>query len=111
MVPLPFTPQELKALILLSATGLAGVTIPLVIRTPPIGHGLTGQVAAPTVVNLNTASAEELAALRGIGPALAARMVEERRQHGLFLRVGDLTRVKGVSPTLVARLKSQLAVE
>ena len=106
MLPLPFTRQELQALVVLGATGLAGITIPLIARTPP-----TVQAAAPVIVNLNTASAEALAVLRGIGPALAQRIVVERQQHGQFLRAEDLTRVKGVTPALIARLRSQLRVE
>ena len=106
-MPLPFTRQELKALVILGVTGLVGVTVPLVLRAAPT----TPAATVPTVVNLNTASADELAALRGIGPATAQRIVAERRQHGQFLRTEDLTRVKGLSPALIARLKSQLRVE
>jgi len=102
---LPFTHQELRALLLLGATGLAGVTVPLVTRAAPPPQ-------APAVtVRLNAASAEELATLQGIGPALARRIVEERQRHGRFLRVEDLSRVKGLTPTRIARLKAHLRLE
>ena len=106
MLPLPFTRQELRALVVLGATGLVGITASLVARVAP-----PPPASAAVAVNVNAASAEELAALRGIGPALARRIVEDRQQHGRFLRVEDVGRVKGLSPNVVAELKSRLAVE
>jgi competence protein ComEA len=46
-------------------------------------------------IDLNTAGVEELQTLPGIGPALARRIVEHRREHGPFRRVEDLLEVKG----------------
>ncbi len=106
MLPLPFTRQELRALLVLGATGLVGITALFVTRVAP-----PAQLSAVVAVNLNVASAEELAALRGIGPALARRIVEDREAHGRFLRVEDVGRVKGLSPKVVAELKSRLTVE
>ncbi|HMV49678.1 MAG TPA: helix-hairpin-helix domain-containing protein [Blastocatellia bacterium] len=48
-------------------------------------------------VNLNTASAEELQKLPGIGPKLAARIIEHRQKHGPFKRPQDLIIVRGLS--------------
>lgn len=47
-------------------------------------------------VNINTASAQQLEALPGIGPALAARIVSHRESHGLFSSAEDLTSVSGI---------------
>lgn len=105
MMPLPFTRQELKALVVIGATGLAGVTVPLVTRLVP-----PAATASPTI-NLNTASAAELEALPGIGPVTAQRIVEHRRLHGRFLRVEDLSRVKGISHTSIPRIKSRVRLE
>ena len=46
-------------------------------------------------VNLNTATAEELGTLPGIGPALAGRIVEFRSAYGLFRDLRDVLRVQG----------------
>ena len=102
---LPFTKQELKALVVLGATGLVGLTALLLTRAAP------PPVAPAALVNLNTASAEALAALPGIGPVTAQRIVEDRRRHGRFLRVDDVARVKGISPNAIPRLRPKAAVE
>lgn len=108
-MPLPFTRQELKALVVLGATGFVGLTALLVTRlAPPLDFARDRP--APRV-NLNTASAETLAALPGIGPVTARRIIADRQQHGRYLRVEDLTRVKGISPKSTPRLKIQATVE
>ncbi len=55
-------------------------------------------------ININTASAEELERLPGIGPALASRIVEHRRKHGRFKRPQDIIIVRGVSAKLYRRI-------
>jgi competence protein ComEA len=52
----------------------------------------------------------ELDALPGIGPVLAARIVEHRRAHGPFRRVEELRAVRGVGPRLFERLHGRLRV-
>jgi competence protein ComEA len=49
-------------------------------------------------LNLNTADAEALETVAGIGPTLAARIVAYRLAHGRFRSVEDLARVPGVGP-------------
>lgn len=55
----------------------------------------------PTVVNVNTAGEEELCALKGIGPALAKRIVEYRKKRGPFRTPNDLQRVRGIGPVVL----------
>jgi competence protein ComEA len=63
------------------------------------------------VVNVNTASAEELAMLPGVGQARARAIVELRQQRGGFKRVEDLLEVKGIGEAGLAKLKPYLAIE
>lgn len=48
------------------------------------------------LINVNTASAEELEELTGIGPALAQEIVSYREGHGAFSCAEDLLNVKGI---------------
>ena len=63
------------------------------------------QRTGPPRVNLNTASAHELEQLKGIGPALAQRIVAFRLAHGPFRAVGDLDNVKGIGPAKLELLR------
>ena len=53
---------------------------------------------------VNTAPAESLVALPGVGPVLAARIVAERERGGPFRDAADLVRVRGIGPRTAARL-------
>ncbi len=57
------------------------------------------------IVNVNTATAQELDQnLPGIGPVLAGRIIAERK-NGLFATLDDLTRVSGIGPKRLERLR------
>jgi competence ComEA-like helix-hairpin-helix protein len=60
-------------------------------------------------IDPNTAPVVELARLPRIGPALAQRIIDDRQQHGPFLRPADLTRVPGVGPRMVELASPHLA--
>ena len=48
------------------------------------------------IVNINTATSDQLQALPGIGPVLADRIVSYRRKHGAFGSIGELMHVEGI---------------
>lgn len=62
-------------------------------------------------VNLNTASAEQLEAVPGIGAKLAARIVEHRQKSGGFKTVQELMNVQGVGEKSFTKLQGFLTVE
>lgn len=66
---------------------------------------------APGVVNINTASAEELERLPGIGPARARAILELRTRLIQFRRLEDLLRVKGIGRATFRKLRVHLALE
>lgn len=71
----------------------------------------TAQITSPPApVNLNTATAEQLADLPGIGPGLANRIIEHRRKHGPFKRPQDLIIVRGFSAKRFRQLAHLLTV-
>jgi competence protein ComEA len=61
-------------------------------------------------VDLNTASVEELQAVKGVGASKAEAIVQHRKQHGPFKRVEDLDEVKGFGKKTVERLRSEFTV-
>ncbi|HOG47905.1 MAG TPA: ComEA family DNA-binding protein [Anaerolineae bacterium] len=60
---------------------------------------------AAGTVNLNTATAQELDSLPGIGAVLAQRIVEDRQANGQYAAVDDLARVRGIGPALLEKLR------
>lgn len=61
-------------------------------------------------VDLNAATAAELEALPGIGPALAARIVAWRSANGRFTSVDQLDEVSGIGPRVLERLAPRVRV-
>jgi len=66
-----------------------------------------GPATAPPV-DLNTATAEQLDTLDGVGPATAAKILEYRRQHGGFRSVDDLGQIAGIGPKKLAALRGKV---
>lgn len=65
---------------------------------------------APAAVNVNTATAEELTALPGIGEKRAQAILEIRKEKGGFKSVDELTEVKGIGPANLEKLRPYLRV-
>jgi competence protein ComEA len=63
-----------------------------------------------TLVNLNTATVEQLTALPGIGARTAQLIVEHRQKNGPFKKAEDLMNVKGVGEKSFLRLKTLVSV-
>jgi competence protein ComEA len=61
-------------------------------------------------ININTATASQLEELPGIGPALAARILAWRDEHGQFTSVEELQEVSGIGPATLAELADLITV-
>ena len=66
--------------------------------------------AAGVPVDLNSATADQLDALPGVGPVLAGRILDWRAQHGRFSSVDELGEVSGIGEKVLARLRSMVRV-
>ena len=69
-----------------------------------------GPSATAGRIDINTSSAAQLDALPGIGPVLAERIVEYRREHGRFAQARDLLDVPGIGDAKFAELADAVSV-
>jgi competence protein ComEA len=76
----------------------------------PVGGAAAGEPGAPpqAPVSLNTATAEQLDTLDGVGPATASKILEYRRQHGGFRSIDDLGEIPGIGPKRLAALRGKV---
>ena len=71
--------------------------------------GSTTSKTPPTSpVNINTASAEQLETLPGIGPSTAARIIADREQNGPFRTIEDLTRITGIKEGTMSKIRAYI---
>jgi competence protein ComEA len=70
------------------------------------------QAKAPLAdkVNINTATAEQLQTLPGIGPVLAKTIIEHRTKNGKFNKIEEILNVKGVGEKMFQKMKDRLVV-
>lgn len=80
----------------------------------PVDGGGPGGAASPGVVDglidLNTATADQLQTLPGVGPAISARIVSDREANGPFAAPEDLMRVSGIGQKKFAAVKDLVTV-
>ncbi len=61
-------------------------------------------------VNINVASSDELQTLKGVGPALAQRIIDDRTANGPYKTIEDLKRVSGIGDKTFANLSGGICV-
>jgi competence protein ComEA len=72
----------------------------------PAANTVAGPAGArPQVVDLNTATLEQLDALPGIGPSTAQAILDHRRTHGRFRSIDELLEVRGIGDAKLAAIR------
>ena len=114
MIPIPL-PETLGRIILCCLTACAAPSCVKLPRRADGGgsqqtHAQQARQDQP-LVPLNEASREELERLPGVGPALAARIVEHRERFGRFRRAEHLLLVRGISERRFLQLRPYVTAE
>ncbi|MDO7788256.1 ComEA family DNA-binding protein [Desulforamulus aquiferis] len=78
--------------------------------------GREGVLKAPPasssgLININNASSLELESLPGIGPALAARIIEHRQSNGPFLSIEELKNVSGIGDKKYSSIEKLITIQ
>lgn len=76
-----------------------------------LGGAAPAGAVAEGVVNVNTATAEELARLPGVGESKARAILEYRKERGAFKSVEQLREVKGIGDAALERMRPHLVLE
>lgn len=61
-------------------------------------------------ISINTASKEDLETLPGIGPSMAQKIIDHRNSQGLFQRIEDIMKVKGIKEKLFEKIKDLIRI-
>lgn len=93
-----------------SDTAVASSNAVTTSRTNTVNDSVIPSVSGEKKVNINTATAAELMELPGVGAKKAEAILNYRNQHGLFKRVNDLDRVKGIGAKMLAKMKPYVSL-
>ena len=61
-------------------------------------------------ISINSASKEELMTLTGIGNSKAQAIIDYRKENGPFKSIDDLSNVKGISTSIINKIKNQITL-
>ncbi|NMH74999.1 ComEA family DNA-binding protein [Bacillus sp. RO2] len=79
-----------------------------------IQHPVTNESGEPGtsggLVNINTATEEELTSLTGIGPSKAKAIIDHRTDNGLFKNIEDIMQVTGIGQKSFEKLRNEITV-
>ena len=66
--------------------------------------------AQGSLININTADETELQKIRGVGPVIAGRIVEYRKNNGVFQTIEDIKKVRGIGQKTFEKMKDSITV-
>ncbi len=81
---------------------------PYFVRAEATGSVSKGEIS---IVNVNVASADEMAAIPGLGEKKSQAIVKFREKHGPFVRLEDLKKVDGIGDKLFGKIRPYVTVK
>jgi comEA protein len=98
------TPQERKFIAMVMIVFIAGAAVQLLFKRD-IAPVRWAKSVRHFKININTARADQLQMLPGIGASLAARIIDYRKQNGAFKSLEDLQDVDGLTAKRFEKIK------
>lgn len=115
--PVVFVPEQVEPRAGTPAGGAPAPILPAPIgrvqetpTKPGVAYAPAPKLEAGMTLDINTASAEQLQLLPGIGPSRAAAIVEDRASRGPFRTIEDLARVSGIGPVTVEGVRPHVRI-
>lgn len=88
-----------------------GASTAFAVENPPVGKPAKAEVLIPkNVVNINTADAQELTRLKGVGEKKAEAIIAWRNENGNFKTVEDLLEVKGIGEATLEANRENISI-
>lgn len=72
--------------------------------------GLSSKVEGVKIININTANVEELDKLSGVGPGIAAKIIDYREKNGGFKNINEIKLVSGIGDKLFEKIKDEIGI-
>ncbi len=86
------------------------VPVSVAFSATPSDAQKTVETAIEGKIDLNSAHEEQLITLPGIGPKMAANIIDYRKKNGPFKTAEDLLNVKGIGPKVLEKLKPHIEI-
>ena len=93
--------------------GMALITAMLTGGLPTKTYAAPGQqeqAAQVKLISINKADSMELQTVRGIGPVIAGKILQYRKEHGNFANAEDLAKVPGIGKAKFEKIKTQISI-
>jgi comEA protein len=91
-------------------TALLALVFLAAAAAPPAAAATPQPPPSAEKVNINSASADQLVALPGIGPSYAQRIVEYREKNGPFKRLEDILNVRGIGEKTFEKIRDHITI-
>ena len=76
----------------------------------PSGTGSAGGSISNALININTASSEELQKIAGVGPSTAQKIIDYRSTNGRFKSKDEIKNVSGIGDKTYAKMEDKITV-
>jgi len=93
-----------------TATDTSAVTATESVTTAAANNTETKAPQPTGLININTATKEQLMTLNGIGEVKAAAIIDYRRENGKFKSIEELDNVKGIGPKIIEKIRANITV-